>query len=55
MLFGSAGEKMDRDLFCKAAGLTGSQLKTLCRLELISPLYHRPDPDQEPIGIQRTQ
>lgn len=38
MLFGSAGETLDRDLFCKATGLTGSQVKTLCRLKLIFPL-----------------
>ena len=38
MLFGSSGETLDRDLFCKTAGLSNSQVAALCRLGLISPL-----------------
>jgi DNA-binding transcriptional MerR regulator len=47
MLFGSAGETLDRDRFCKATGLTGSQVAALCRLELISPLEKNGFDDQD--------
>jgi len=47
MLFGAAGEKMDKEHFCKAAGLTNFQVATLCRLELLSPLEKNGFDDQD--------
>ncbi len=37
-LFGGDSEKMDRNAFCKATGLTFSLLDTLCEMGLILPL-----------------
>jgi DNA-binding transcriptional MerR regulator len=47
MLFGASGEKLDKDCFCRATGLTHSQVTTLCRLKLIAPLEKKSFDDQD--------
>ncbi|MBA3010782.1 MAG: MerR family transcriptional regulator [Proteobacteria bacterium] len=47
LLFGAAGEKMDKKHFCSAAGLTLSQVTALCRQKLLAPLEKECFDDQD--------